>query len=77
MALAKFSKSHQCCGTCDFWTGSRRLDNPWAPANLIIEGRGFEEVGKCMNRHSGRFNMDLKANQPTCGKWELVAMWRR
>lgn len=76
MALSKFSKSMHWCGTCDFWTGSRRLDNPWAPVNLIIEGRGFEEVAKCMHRNSGWFNQDKKANM-SCPKWELVAMWRR
>ena len=76
MALARLSKSMKICGTCNYWTGPRRMDNMWAPTCVIVEGKGYEEIGKCSHRYSGWFAQVKKANG-FCRKWELLAAWRR
>lgn len=63
--VSKLGKSHLCCGTCEYWGGSRELDavNHGRIANIITK------VGKCSCKDSPqcRKNMDYDKK---CGKWE-------
>lgn len=63
--VSKMGKSHLCCGTCEYWSGSRELDavNHGRIANIITK------VGKCSCKNSPqcRKNMDYDKK---CRKWE-------
>jgi hypothetical protein len=73
MATMKYSRNNKNCATCNYWEGLRKVDNVWSPMNVIIEGKGAEEVGVCGNRKSGgRWNGKYKANY-TCPYFDLFA----
>ena len=63
--VSKMGKTHQCCGTCQFWSGSRELDavNHGRIANIISKD------GKCACKTSSYYRVFVNYNK-TCGKWE-------
>lgn len=63
--VSKMGKTHQCCGTCQYWSGSRELDavNHGRIANIISKD------GKCTCKASSKCRMSMGYDK-TCIKWE-------
>lgn len=63
--VSKMGKTHQFCGTCQYWSGSRELDaiNHGRIANIISKD------GKCTCKASSKCRMSMGYDK-TCGKWE-------
>lgn len=72
MSICKFFKEQECCGTCNWWLGHRKLESIENQMFIIVEGEGAEEKGVCNWQPYGAQNQITRANS-SCPKWELLA----